>query len=113
MAVFVSAIFSYVNYNISDMTRQQLLLTLLMEECNEVAQRASKAIRFTPEEIQEGQGLTNAERIVYEFNDLLAVIGMLENEGVLPKETIRTDLIQAKQEKIEKYLKYSESLGVI
>ncbi len=60
------------------MTRTELLLTVLAEECVETAQRVSKAIRFTLEEIQPEQELTNAQRIVYEFNDIVAVMEVLQ-----------------------------------
>ncbi len=63
------------------MTKTEMLLTLLAEECNETAQRASKAIRFGLDEVQEGQPHNNADRIVYEFNDLVAVTEMLKRKG--------------------------------
>ena len=65
------------------MTRKDYLLIVLQEECVETAQRVSKALRFKPEEIQEGQDLTNAERIVYEFNDIVAVMELLQEEGII------------------------------
>jgi hypothetical protein len=62
------------------MTKTENLLTILAEECAETAQRVSKAIRFTLDEIQPNQeeDLTNAERIVYEFNDIVAVMEVLQ-----------------------------------
>jgi NTP pyrophosphatase (non-canonical NTP hydrolase) len=48
------------------------LLTILAEECCEVGQRVSKALRFGLMEIQPGQPLSNAERIAEELGDLLA-----------------------------------------
>jgi hypothetical protein len=39
------------------MTRDEHLMTIAMEECAEVAQRVSKAVRFGMEEIQPGQPL--------------------------------------------------------
>jgi len=65
------------------MTRSEHLLVILAEECNEVAQRVSKALRFGLEEIQPGQGKTNAERISDELDDLMAVLEMLCDEGCL------------------------------
>jgi hypothetical protein len=94
------------------MTREQMLLTLLMEECNEVAQRASKCIRFGLDEVEptEVPRQDNAERLVYEFNDLLAVISILEAEGHITQSE-RPDLIRLKKEKVEKWLKYSIERG--
>jgi len=97
------------------MTRQELLLTILAEECVETAQRCSKAIRFTPEEVEPNQSITqlsNAERIVYEFNDIVAVMQMLQEEGVLPK-VFNQQAIDLKKEKVEKWLLYSRKRGAL
>ncbi len=94
------------------MTRTENLLTILGEECAETAQRASKAIRFTLEEIQPNQDFTNAERIVYEFNDIYAVMELLQEEGIIGTFIDRT-AIELKKQKITKYLKYSQSLGAV
>lgn len=91
------------------MTRTDHLLTCLAEECMEVAQRVTKALRFGLEEVQPGQDLTNAERICQEFQDLIAVYSMLGGSGVLPFP----DEAQAKKklEKVEKFLAYSDQQG--
>ncbi len=97
------------------MTRLELLLTILGEECNEVGQRCSKAIRFTLEEVEPNQSehqLSNAERIVYEFNDLVAVMEMLHEEGAVPR-VIDREAILLKKQKVEKWLRYSEERGVL
>ena len=79
------------------------LLIILMEEAAEVIQRASKALRFGVNEIQEGQPLTNAERVVYEMADLDAVLSMLVDRGTLdPRGWINMKM--AKQKKVQKYL---------
>lgn len=96
------------------MTRQQILLIIAMEECNEVAQRISKALRFTLEEVQPDQLKTNDERIVEEFNDLCAVIEVIQHTGILRQSEERQRFeIEAKKIKIEKYLKYSEEVGTL
>jgi len=94
------------------MTRPELLLTLLGEECNETAQRVSKAIRFTLEEIQRGQNLTNSERIVYEFNDIVAVMEILHDEGLVDK-VLDPIAIAKKKLQVLEYIEYSRKLGVI
>jgi NTP pyrophosphatase (non-canonical NTP hydrolase) len=94
------------------MNRQEHLLTILAEECAEVAQRASKALRFGLGEVQPGQSLTNAERIVGELTDLFSVVSMLVDEehinlcGSAAAE-------QAKRAKVEKFLQLSEQLGTL
>lgn len=94
------------------MNREQYLLAKLAEECMETGQRATKAITFTLEEIQEGQDLSNAQRIVYELNDILAVAEILVDLKLLPK--IRDEkYIQEKKLKLEKWAEYSQKLGTL
>lgn len=94
------------------MTRIENLLTILGEECVETAQRVSKALRFTLSDIQSGQDLSNAERIIYEFNDIVAVMEILNEEGILNK-VIDRKAIDKKKMKIFKYLTYSQNIGAI
>ncbi len=94
------------------MTRKEALLTILSEECVETAQRVSKALRFTCEEIQPGQDQNNAQRIVYEFNDILAVMEILQAEGIIEK-VIDREAIDKKKEKVKKYLDYSVKVGAV
>ena len=52
------------------------LLVVCMEECAEIAQAASKAIRFGPDNsYPEKGGETNAEALLKEYIQLGAIIG--------------------------------------
>lgn len=105
------------------MTREELLLTILAEECCEVGQRVSKALRFGLDEVQPKDKYkdkpypTNAHRIVDELLDLSVVWLMLIEEKILPNQDDvysvpdRMEVVRLKKEKIEKYLKYSEECG--
>lgn len=95
------------------MTRKEHLLTILQEECNEVGQRASKMLRFGVTEIQPGQTLSNSERLIFEFNDLIAVMQLLRREGVLPSKLVRDEYVEAKKKKIEHFLQYSKEQGTL
>jgi hypothetical protein len=96
------------------MTETQLLLTCLAEECAEVAQRASKAIRFGLTEVQPGQNGTNAERLVGEYYDLHAVFELLRERGaVSTPHHVAAEAIKAKRAKIAKYLAYSRQCGTV
>lgn len=88
------------------MTREQHLLTCLAEECAEVAQRASKAIRFGFEETQPEQPLDNRVRLEQELGDLMGVADLL---GLVPDREHRAK----KAARIKKYMKYSAELGQV
>ena len=89
------------------MTREQHLLVILAEECSEVAQRVSKALRFGLGEIQPGQSLSNAERIRQEFGDLIAAFEMT---GIGHPNLQQID---DKKRKVEDYFVYSQRLGCV
>jgi NTP pyrophosphatase (non-canonical NTP hydrolase) len=95
------------------MTKIQYLLTCLAEECGEVSQRATKGIRFGLDNIQDGQPLNNAERLVYEFNDMLGVLEMLREEGIELPDIGDRNQIDLKKEKVRKYMKLSEEKGIL
>lgn len=94
------------------MTREELLQTVAMEECAEVAHRLSKALRFGMEEIQPGQSLTNRERILLEFYDLQAAMDLLGFSCCDNSDTAKA-CRWVKQAKIEKYLDYSRQCGTV
>lgn len=93
------------------MTRIEHLLWIIAEECAEVAQRASKAARFTLEECQPGQDMNNEQRLWQEFNDLMAVMDMLAHE----REHYGASMWQQdeKKKKVEHFLKYSAEQGTL
>lgn len=94
------------------LTREQNLLTRLAEECAETSQRATKGILFGLDEVQIGQDLTNAQRLIYEFNDIYAIMLLLQKEGFIG-DFIDNDAIERKMEKLKKYNAYSQSLGKV
>ncbi len=94
------------------MTRNEHLLTILAEECAEIAQRVSKALRFSLAEIQPGQDLTNEERIEGEIHDLIAVAEMLNSEGVMLTWPA-PETVAAKKAKVERFLLLSAANGTL
>lgn len=92
-----------------NMTKEQYLLFQLAEEAAEVAQRASKAARFGMQEKQPGQEMNNETRLVYEMNDLLAVMDSVLGHQAWMDEIAQHD----KRLKIEKYMAYSRELGIV
>src|ERR1700754_4538391 len=96
------------------MNSTEHLLSCLAEECTEVGQRVSKALRFGLSEVQPGQPLSNAERIRAELIDLMAIWGMLGNEGIV-KGFSADDFahVSAKMEKVEKFMAYARECGAL
>lgn len=65
------------------------ILTILQEECAEVIVEVSKCFRFGPDQIMQGQELTNIQRLEKELGDLKAMVELLtdlnvgvSNEGI-------------------------------
>lgn len=79
------------------------LLTILIEECMEVAQRATKMLRFGVNEVQPGQDLDNAERLSVEVGDLLAVIRLC-TEADLISHSVSQHAVAAKLNKLRIYM---------
>lgn len=86
------------------------LLTILAEECCEVGQRVSKALRFGLAEVQPGQPLTNIERLSEEVGDLLGVIDRLYDRNLLRSGFVGSAKIK-KRAKLHKYLQSQGSAG--
>lgn len=91
------------------MNRTDHLLVIVAEECAEVAQRATKALRFGLSEVQEGQPLNNAERLMEEYADLVGVIEMLQAEGHLPD--VPRARVDFKKAGVERWLGHSKANG--
>lgn len=98
------------------MDRQDHLLIRAMEECAEVQQRLSKALVFGLERVQQAANdrpeqnpdrLTNRERIIEEYNDLVAVMEM----AGFPLSCISGAKLDTKMAKVERYLKLSVEHG--
>lgn len=93
------------------LTIDEYYLQYLAEECVEVAQRVSKAIRFGITEIQPGQDMNNAIRLTAEMADVFGVWEVLVERGLVPKVTGAQ--IDRKLERMAKYLKFSQDLGTV
>jgi NTP pyrophosphatase (non-canonical NTP hydrolase) len=95
------------------MTRTEHLIAIVAEECAEVAQRCTKALRFGLLEIQPGQPLTNAQRISQEYGDLVAALILLQRECPGNFAGPTDEALEEKRQKIEHYLKYSSVVGCL
>lgn len=81
-------------------TRETLLI--LMEECSEVTQAVSKCFRFGLHNVKPGDGRTNLEHLEEECGDLLCMIQLLDESGVLRIDAI-TAAKHAKLQKLERW----------
>lgn len=88
------------------MNRGEHLLTILVEECAEVSQAATKAMRFGMHE-QRDLPTSNYDRLKAELNDIYALVEMIQCEFDIDLESDFL-AISKKQEKVEKYLLYSK-----
>jgi len=78
-------------------------LLILQEECSEVIQAVSKIFRFGKDNFKPGKPKTNLDHLEMEIGDLLAMIDLLHQMGIIREEQISN----AMTEKIEKLKKYS------
>lgn len=83
------------------MNKDHELLTILMEECGEVIQAASKIIRFGGDEDYNGE--TGYEILERELGDLQCMVGLLQDAGkVHPHQ-----MSEAAAKKFQKLQKWS------
>jgi len=77
----------------SIMNKKEELLVILMEECSEVIQEASKLIRFDD---------TDPDRIEKEIGDLLCMIELMCQKRMIDSSVL-TDHMDAKRDKLRQW----------
>lgn len=97
------------------MTKKEHLLTVVMEECAEIQQAVSKALRFGMDGTNPcaGTGATNEENVLTEYYQLQAVFSLLFENHVLrePDVARQKAIINAKVAKLKKYMGVSQKRG--
>lgn len=93
------------------MNRTEHILTVISEECAEIQKNVSKALRFGLDDTNPNNGLTNAELLKREINDLFGMIELLSEDQYGLDMNFERELINDKQKKFEKYLEYSKERG--
>jgi len=63
-------------------------LLILQEECAEVTQAVSKCFRFGLDNFKPGKPATNAEHLEVEIGDVLAMIDILVEQGIVDKDRL-------------------------
>lgn len=86
------------------------ILDILIEECAEVTQRATKLLRFGRDEVQPGQDITNRDRLSLEVGDLLGMIEMAADRGLIDMRIARA-AVPNKIAKVHLYMQHSPKDG--
>ncbi|EOI03041.1 hypothetical protein UAY_00788 [Enterococcus moraviensis ATCC BAA-383] len=98
------------------MRKNEYLALVAMEECAEIQQALSKALRFGFDDHHPSRAdETNEEQLLTEFYQLTAMIEEMQNRGIIAGFA-QDKIEQVKQNKIEKvykYMEYSKANGLI
>jgi hypothetical protein len=95
------------------MNTTEHLLTCLAEECAELQQAISKALRFGLQDRYPGSNTTNEQDIAKESIEVLAVIGLLQEQGIIAKPRGTKAMVNAKRNRVNKYMKYAKTTGAL
>jgi NTP pyrophosphatase (non-canonical NTP hydrolase) len=79
-------------------------LDMVQEECSEIIQAAAKATRFGL--IDTWDGVTNRQKLETEIGDLLCLVKILTDNGVLNMDAI----IDARLDKVRKMKKWAPTV---
>jgi len=84
--------------------REREVLTILMEECAEVTQAASKLLRFGKENHPD-TGLSNSLVLSAECGDLRRLLDMVREEGLTDSETETVHYVR-KAERLRHFMQH-------
>ena len=79
---------------------QKEVMLIAQEECAEVVQAISKCFRFGPND--EYNGFSNKQRLEEEVGDLLCMIQLMMNQGIIDENNVNAASIQ-KRIKLERW----------
>lgn len=83
--------------------KEREILLITQEECAEVTQAISKCFRFSMDQCKPNKPKTNREHFAEELGDLLAMITLCQEFGIVDRESV----LAAKDAKIEKLKEWS------
>lgn len=89
--------------------RELEVLLIAQEECAEVVQAISKLLRFGPNSTWNDR--SNQERLEEEIGDLMCMIELMEQRGIIDSEFVRRAKT-AKYHKLEKWSNIMENNNV-
>lgn len=82
--------------------REREILIILMEECAEVIQAASKLLRFGKDN-RPSSGVSNIYALSAEYGDLYIMAGMAEDAGLI-RQTAVQEGMERKRQRLAKYM---------
>jgi NTP pyrophosphatase (non-canonical NTP hydrolase) len=82
-----------------DKSSKEVML-IAQEECAEVIQAISKIFRFGIDEMYNGR--TNRQRLEEEAGDLVCMIEMMMQRGIIDQDTVYSNALK-KRDKLEKW----------
>lgn len=89
------------------------LLACLIEECAEIQQAATKALRFGLTDGYPGADTTNSQDIAREITDLIAVIDICREHGIAPQPAEAKAMYEQKIDRVKKYMGYAKTTGAL
>jgi NTP pyrophosphatase (non-canonical NTP hydrolase) len=84
-------------------SKENEILLITQEECAEVTQAISKCYRFGLDNVKPGKPATNRQHLAEELGDLLAMISLCHDFGIVSFE----DIMIAKDNKLTKLRQWS------
>lgn len=87
------------------------LLSIFIEECMEAGIRASKAKRFGVSETQPGQELDNSQRLGNEVGDVLVMIDLMLDWGLIDEASIEAGMV-SKHRQLSKFMQHQPKEGL-
>lgn len=95
------------------MNTKEHLLTCLAEECAEIQQAVSKALRFGLDDGAPWADTTNAQDIESEYVELVAVIDLCREHGIIVQPGDSKEMYDAKRDRVKKYMLYARERGAL
>jgi hypothetical protein len=84
---------------------QREILTIMVEECAEVAQRATKVLRFGLDEVQRGQPFDNKYRLALEVGDFICVMEKMIATEMLCETEIEIGM-KSKEKQLARWMQH-------
>ena len=95
------------------MNTKEHLLICLSEECAEIQHAVSKALRFGTEDWNPKTDATNAQDIAREYVDLVAVIDLCREHGIIGQPGESKAMYEAKRERVKEFMGYARETGAL